>query len=121
VGNPTELANIIEFRLSQLRSQYRHHDFEHLCRDLARERLVSNILPATGPVAGSGDQGRDFEAFHTYLADNLHFSSGFLGLASTDTVVFACTTQPGGISAKIKADVGSICTQGTPQGLGKVA
>ncbi|MGH3627253.1 MAG: hypothetical protein ACRDRL_07420, partial [Sciscionella sp.] len=100
--------------LSQLRSQNRHHDFEHLCRDLARARLVSNILPATGPVAGSGDQGRDFETFHTYLADGLRFSSGFLGLASTDTVAFACTTQPAGISAKIKTDVGAICTQGKP-------
>lgn len=105
---------MIGYALSQLRSQNRHHEFEHLCRELARARLVSNILPATGPVAGSGDQGRDIETFHTYLAGSLRFSTGFIGLAAPDTVVFACTLQHEGVSAKIKADVASICTQGTP-------
>jgi hypothetical protein len=114
VGTAAELASVIHHGLDQLNILNRHHDFEDLCRALAKERLVSNVLPATGPVAGSGDQGRDFEAFHTYLTDGLNFSSGFLSLAATDTVVFACTTQTGGIRAKIKADVQEICARGTP-------
>ena len=113
MSTPKELAGIIGYYLSQLRVQNRHHDFEHLCQDLARLRIASNILPATGPVAGSGDQGRDFETFYTYLRKNLRFSAGFIALASTDTVVFACTVQVKGVNAKIKSDVTAICTEGT--------
>lgn len=91
-----------------------HHEFESLCRELAKARFVSNILPATGPVATGGDQGRDFETFHTYLAGSLRFATGFVALASSDTVVFACTLQRGKLKSKIKADAESICTQGTP-------
>ncbi|NJC66227.1 hypothetical protein HC028_17195 [Planosporangium flavigriseum] len=75
---------------------------------------MSNVLPATGPVAVGGDQGRDFETFHSYLAGSLRFATGFLALAATDTVVFACTLQRDKLKSKIKADVKSICTQGTP-------
>jgi hypothetical protein len=91
-----------------------HHEFESLCRELARARFASNVLPATGPVAVGGDQGRDFETFHTYLAGSLRFATGFLALAAPDTVVFACTLQRGKLKSKIKADAESICTQGTP-------
>jgi len=114
VETPTELARIIRFALSELSGENGHHAFEHLCRELAQARLVSNILPATGPVAGGGDQGRDFETFRTYLAGSLRFSEGFLGLASANTVVFACTLQREDLKAKVKDDVTSICTQGTP-------
>ena len=76
--------------------------------------MVSNLLPATGPVAGGGDQGRDFETFRTYLSGSLRFSRGFIGLASADTVVFACTLQREDVQGKIKDDLTSICTQGTP-------
>ncbi|MFF4241470.1 hypothetical protein ACFYYL_36880 [Actinomadura geliboluensis] len=114
VETPTELARLIHFALSELGSENGHHEFEHLCRELARARMVSNILPATGPVAGGGDQGRDFETFRTYLAGSLRFSKGFIGLASQDTVAFACTLQQDDLSSKIKKDVASVCTQGTP-------
>ncbi|MEU0687755.1 hypothetical protein [Streptomyces uncialis] len=114
MSTPTDLATIIGFGLSRLRIQNRHHDFEHLCRDLARARIASNILPATGPVAGSGDQGRDFETFHTYLANTLTSTSTFIGRAASNTITFACTVQQNGLLAKISADVKAICSQGTP-------
>jgi hypothetical protein len=105
VNTSVELASTINYGLEQSRIQNRHHDFEHLCRHLTRARIVSNVLPATGPVAGSGDQGRDFETFHTYLAGSLRYSKGFLGLAASEPVAFACTTQRGSVIQKIKSDV----------------
>ncbi len=105
---------MIRFALDELGRENGHHTFEDLCRELARARLVSNVLPATGPVAGGGDQGRDFETFRTYLAGSLRFSRGFIGLASPDTVVFACTIQREDVRGKIKDDLASICTEGTP-------
>jgi hypothetical protein len=91
VETPTELARIIRFALDELSRENGHHAFEDLCRELAQARLVSNVLPATGPVAGGGDQGRDFETFRTYLTGSLRFSRGFIGLASPDTVFSART------------------------------
>ena len=114
MATPTELARRIRFELSELSGHDGHHEFESLCRELARARFVSNVLPATGPVAVGGDQGRDFESFHTYLAGGLRFATGFLGLAATDTVVFACTLQRDRLKAKIAADAKSICNRGTP-------
>ena len=111
---PTELARMIRFALDELGRENGHHTFEDLCRELAQARLVSNVIPATGPVAGGGDQGRDFETFRTYLSGSLRFSRGFIGLASPDTVVFACTLQREDVQGKIKDDLTSICTQGTP-------
>jgi len=105
---------MIRFALDELSSENGHHAFEELCRELAQARMVSNLLPATGPVAGGGDQGRDLDTFRTYLAGSLRFSRGFIGLASADTVVFACTLQRDDVRGKIKEDVTSICTQGTP-------
>lgn len=65
------------------------------------------------PVSDGGDQGRDFETFRTYLAAELPFAIGFLALASSDVVVFACTIQRDGLRAKFEGDIRSICTQGT--------
>ena len=111
---PTELTLMIRFALDELSRENGHHTFEQLCRELAHARIASNILPATGPVSAGGDQGRDFETFRTYLAGSLRFSRGFLGLASAETLVFACTLQREDLKAKIKEDVTSICTRGTP-------
>lgn len=113
MATPTELARRIRFELSELSGHDGHHEFESLCRELARARFVSNVLPATGPVSVGGDQGRDFETFHTYLAGSLRFATGFLARAASDTVVFACTLQGGKLKSKIKADAESICTQGS--------
>lgn len=114
MATPTEVARRIRFELGELRAHNGHHEFENLCRELARARLVSNVLPATGPVSGGGDQGRDFETFHSHLAGSLRFAKGFLALAAAETVVCACTLQRDRLKAKIKSDVVSICTQGTP-------
>ena len=54
MATPTELARRIRFELSELSGHDGHHEFESLCRELARARFVSNILPATGPVAVGG-------------------------------------------------------------------
>jgi hypothetical protein len=64
----TELRPYIRFQLTQLSAENAEHDFEHLTFDLARVRVASNLLPATGPVQAGGDQGRDFESYRTYLA-----------------------------------------------------
>ncbi|MET7717426.1 hypothetical protein [Streptomyces sp. NPDC005407] len=111
---PPRLARVLRFALSELGSQNAHHEFEHLCRHIAKKRIASNVLPATGPVASGGDQGRDFETFHTYLREQLPFSTGFLARAVDDTVVFACTLQEDGLASKIRSDVDAICSQGTP-------
>jgi hypothetical protein len=104
---------MIRLALGTLAADNAHHSFEHLSRHVAKRRITSNVLPATGPVSAGGDQGRDFETFRTYLADELPFALGFLALASDDVVVFACTIQRDGLRAKFEDDIKSICTQGT--------
>ena len=113
MANPVQMAQMIRIALQMLSVDNEHHSFEHVCRHLAKRRIASNILPATGPVSGGGDQGRDFETFRTYLADELPFSIGFLARSSTDTIVFACTVQRDKLRAKFEEDITSICTQGT--------
>ncbi|MGW4123105.1 hypothetical protein [Nocardia sp. NPDC004711] len=114
MANPTQSAKMIELALGALAGDNAHHSFEHACRWIAKKRLASNVLPATGPVSAGGDQGRDFETFHTYLTSELPFSIGFLALAVDDTVAFACTIQRDDLRAKFKHDIESICNQGTP-------
>lgn len=115
-----ELANIdqvisqIRFQLEQLSAKNAHHVFEHLCRHLARARICSNILPATGPVSAGGDQGRDFETFRTYLRSSPIHNSAFVGKVSQKPTAFACSLQKRGISTKIKSDVKIIMRSGSP-------
>lgn len=96
-------AEQIRYALSQLRSRNGHHEFEHLCREIARLRITPNILPSTGPVSYGGDQGRDFETFHTYTQERMpgSFIAGDEGLK----IVFACTLQRENLSAKIMNDM----------------
>lgn len=107
MGTLLEVEQQIAFGLQRLSSQNSHHEFEHLCRRLARKRICSNIVPATGPVSAGGDQGRDFETFRTYLTE-LPDTSAFAALASSGPVVFACSLQQGSIRSKIKSDIESI-------------
>lgn len=109
-----QIIGQLRFQLEQLSARNAHHEFEHFCRHLARARICSNILPATGPVSAGGDQGRDFETFRTYLKERLAGSSGFVGLVSNNPIVFACSiTKPKFIDTKIKSDIESIATAGT--------
>lgn len=102
----------IRFALDQLSARNRFHEFEHLCRDLARKRICSNILPATGPVQARGDQGRDFETFRTYLAGSSIAESSFVGLATGKALVFCCSLQKS-VKSKIKYDVETVARPGT--------
>lgn len=103
----------IRFALEQLSESNGQHDWEHLCRHLARERICSNILPATGPVQAGGDQGRDFETFRTYLAGTRLTGRSFVGLVSDKPLAFACTLEKR-VEAKIRGDVATIMSSGTP-------
>src|SRR5260370_20299174 len=96
----------IRYALSRLRSRNGHHEFEHLCREVARLRITPNILPATGPVSAGGDQGRDFETFRSYVQE---LGPGrFLAAEDGLQVVFACTLQCRDLAAKIKDDLRAI-------------
>lgn len=109
----SELTSYIRFQLSQLRAQNGHHAFEDICRDFARQNILANILPATGPVAAGGDQGRDFETFKTYLKNTLGPFGSFIGVAADETVVFACSLQVDNVKSKVMSDLSTICGEGT--------
>ena len=109
-----QVISQIRFGLEQLSSRNAHHEFEHLCRHLTRARICSNILPATGPVAAGGDQGRDFETFRTYLNSTSIANSTFVGFASSKPFAFACSLEDKkSINRKIKSDVRTITASGS--------
>ncbi len=108
MSNIEQVKTQIRFELSHLAEKNAHHDFEHLCRYLAKVRICSNILPSTGPVSNGGDQGSDFETFLTYLKKDSTKGSMFLGLISEDLIVFACSIQKDEIGNKVKSDVKKI-------------
>lgn len=108
------LAQLL-FQLDQLSSSNSHHEFEHICRHLARETITPNILPATGPVTAGGDEGRDFETFTTFFGRVETRSSLFRGLGESKPLVFACSiTARKRIKAKILADLSTICARESP-------
>ena len=112
----TDIASYIQqirFAFEQLSERNAQHEWEHLCRHVARERICSNILPATGPVQAGGDQGRDFETFRTFLSHSSLHNRSFVGLVSSRPLAFACTVQKMGIKGKIKADVNTIMSSGS--------
>ena len=109
MGNVAELAKYIRFRLSELRVENKHHEFEHLSRHFARLRICQNILPATGPVSAGGDQGRDFETYRHYLDSTPIATSTFLGSVGDKRIIFACSLQQA-IIPKIRADVATVCS-----------
>lgn len=105
VRNRVELRAYIRYQLAQLGARNGAHEFEQLCFALARLRHVSNLQPATGPVQAGGDQGRDFESYHTYLRSSALARSTFLTLASPDVVVGACTLEKRDTPAKVRHDL----------------
>ncbi|MBB5938791.1 NB-ARC domain-containing protein [Streptomyces zagrosensis] len=112
MSSPTQRAQLIRFGLTTLGEHNAHHDFERICFELARHRIVSNLVPATGPVSGGGDQGRDGESHWTNLPNELPDSSVFVTMASTEKVVLACTIQEKDVPSKIRKDLATICGQG---------
>jgi hypothetical protein len=67
VPSPVEAERYIRFQLEHLTARNEHHTFEEICYRIAKRRLSSNLLPATGPVSAGGDQGRDAETYYTRL------------------------------------------------------
>ena len=111
MANIDQVISQIRFQLDQLSAKNAHHDFEHLCRHLARAKICSNIIPATGPVSAGGDQGRDFETFRTYLSSSPIANSAFIGHVSQKPIAFACSLRKE-IIGKIKSDVNTIMASG---------
>jgi len=103
----------IRYALNQLAAQNRHHEFEHLTRALARMTVSLNILPATGPVAGGGDQGRDFETYRTELPGQVQPLGRKMGIHDSDGVGFCCTLQQKNVTSKLADDVSAALSQGT--------
>ena len=106
-----EIQNLIRFSIDQLSAKNGDKVFEDICRHFARQRICRNILPATGPVQSGGDQGRDFETFHSYLSQNSDNIAAFIGY-SASPLVFACSLQKEPERAKIKSDVKTILGSG---------
>lgn len=107
MSNIEKVKQHIKFSLNELSSENRHHEFEHVCRYVARKRICSNIVPATGPVSAYGDQGEDFASYRTYLKNEFG-DSAFIGLINEGHIVFACSIQAENIETKIKKDVEKI-------------
>jgi tetratricopeptide (TPR) repeat protein len=101
------LRKFIRFQLDQMGAGNEAHRFEDLSFELARARVASNVVRATGPVQSGGDQGRDFETFRTYLARSPIAGSAFVSSAAGAVIAFACTLNKR-IDAKIRADLGTI-------------
>lgn len=87
------VEQLIGFALEQLGAKNRHHEFEHVCRKFARQRICAHILPTTGPVSSGGDHGRDFETYVTHLRDKLDAKTWFVGHSTEGAVAFACSLQ----------------------------
>src|SRR5439155_10801463 len=114
LATPEQLIQLIRFGLQTLRERNGHHEFEAICLAVARRRVASNLLPATGPVSSGGDQGRDAESHWTSVPNEIDAESAFVRLATTDNVVLACTMQSENVPSKIKGDIRSICGTGEP-------
>ena len=99
--NRVELKSLIRFQLHQLSARNAHHEFELLSFELAKIRVASNFIPATGPVQAGGDQGRDFETFQSTLRQSNIASSTFLAGLSEGPIVGACSLDKR-ISSKIR-------------------
>lgn len=109
-----QLVQQVRFGLETLRERSGHHEFEAVCLGVARRRVVSNLLPATGPVSAGGDQGRDAESHWTNLPNEIGSASVFARSASTERVVLACTMQRDKVPTKIRDDLKSICESSRP-------
>jgi len=106
-----EAEAFIRFRLEEMAERNEHHKFEEVATRIARKRISSNVLIATGPVSAGGDQQRDAESYITRIPDELPHSAGFSATASTAPVVIACTVQKTGLKKKVLTDLAGICAE----------
>ncbi len=106
--NRVQLRRFVRFQLEQMSERNEQHQFEQMTLELARLRVCSNVLPATGPVQAGGDQGLDFETYKTYLSGTPIANSTFIGRAGSDTIAFCCTLQRKDVSGKVKSDLKKI-------------
>ena len=115
MANKDNIIQQIRFGLEQLSINNAAHKFEDISRDLARSRICSNIMPATGPVQAGGDQGRDFESFRTFLSKSSIANSAFIGLSTDKIIAFACSLEqnPAKKGGKIEQDVNKITKSGS--------
>lgn len=109
--NRVQLKQYIRFQLAQLSARNAEHEFEHLAFQLARMRVASNLLPATGPVQAGGDQGRDFESYRSYLSASPLGASAFTGQISGGLIAGGCTLEKR-VALKIKNDLKTIFGSG---------
>jgi hypothetical protein len=112
--NPPQLVQQILFSLDRLADGNGHHEYEKICFAFARRRISINLLPATGPVSAGGDQGRDAESFWSNLANEIPTTSVHVATVSSERVAVACTIQKTDIPSKIRSDLSSITSRGTP-------
>ncbi|MFD6211822.1 hypothetical protein, partial [Nocardia salmonicida] len=106
-----ETEAFIQFKLHEMSSRNEHHKFEEIATRIARRRISSNVLIATGPVSSGGDQQRDAETYTTRIPDELPHSAGFAASASTTSIVVACTVQNEKLKQKVLADLAGICAE----------
>jgi hypothetical protein len=105
----------IRFQLDQLTAQNAQHEFEHICRHFARERISRDLLPATGPVSAGGDGGRDFETFTTFIRGETSTTTVFRGFGESKPLAFACSiTSKSRVKAKVRDDLEKICANTPP-------
>lgn len=109
MASPDQVIQAIRFAFETLGERNAQHEFEHLCRHFARARICFHILPATGPVSGGGDQGRDFETFRTFIhgLGDQHFCA----VAEVKKIAFACSLEKK-VVTKVKSDVTKIAGGG---------
>lgn len=111
MASPAELERQVVFGLNSLGQRNAHHEFEQLCLGLARRRITSNLLPATGPVSAGGDRSRDGESFWSNLANELPDTSLFVSMISEKQVILACTIQQQDVATKIRSDIAKLGQQ----------
>lgn len=110
VSNRISIRKFIRFALGQMTPQNEHHRFEDLCFEIAKSRIATNIVRATGPVQAGGDQGRDFEGYKSFLSHSPDLSNAFLSKIEDRTLVFCCSLNKE-IKGKIEGDLVSIFSQ----------
>src|SRR5687768_10054921 len=112
--NKAQVIAQIRFAIERLSERNAQHQWEDVCRHLARARICRNILRATVPVQAGGYQGRDFETFRTYLSSTPLAGQSFVGVVDSGRpLAFACTVERR-IEPKIRGDVTTIMASGTP-------